>query len=62
MPVILAHDRCGEWLDPENEDAESLKRLLRPFPADAMRYFPVSTRVNAPAIDDVGCVAPIARE
>jgi putative SOS response-associated peptidase YedK len=62
MPVILAHDRFGEWLDPENKDTESLERLLRPFPADAMRYFPVSTRVNAPAIDDVGCVAPIARE
>jgi putative SOS response-associated peptidase YedK len=46
MPVIL-HERDYEaWLDPGNEDTEALVRLLAPFPADEMRAYPVSTRVN----------------
>lgn len=62
MPVVLARERFAEWLDPENEDTKSLQTLLRPFPADAMKHYPISTRVNAPANDDEGCVAPLSLE
>jgi putative SOS response-associated peptidase YedK len=62
MPVILTRDRFAEWLDPENEDPKSLRALLKPFPSDAMKHYPVSTRVNAPANDDQDCVAPVALE
>jgi putative SOS response-associated peptidase YedK len=47
MPVIL-HDRDYDaWLDPKNEDTETLKRLLAPYPSEEMRAYPVSTRVNS---------------
>lgn len=52
MPVILPN-RTAElaWLD----DAVSLadhQALLQPLPADLMRAYPVSTRVNSPAHND----------
>src|SRR5688572_7149666 len=47
MPVILRQSDYDGWLDPENEDVAGLKRLLRPFPAEEMRAYPVSTRVNS---------------
>jgi len=35
-------------------------RLLRPFPADTMRMWPISTRVNKPESDDPSIPEPIA--
>ncbi len=60
MPVILTRDRFGEWLNPKNEDTQSLQTLLQSFPSDAMKHYPVSTRVNAPSNDDEDCIAPLA--
>src|SRR5262245_30344906 len=40
MPVILPPADYAHWLDPEATDAE---QLLRPFPADAMTAYHVST-------------------
>lgn len=52
MPVILPERHYEEWLDPGNERADALQDLLRPYPADGMRAFPVSTRVNNVKNDD----------
>ena len=46
MPVILHARDYDAWLDPGNQDPNALERLLRPFPAEEMRAYPVSTRVN----------------
>jgi len=46
MPVILRPSDYEAWLDPENRDLAGLKSLLKPFPAEEMRVYPVSTRVN----------------
>jgi putative SOS response-associated peptidase YedK len=52
MPVIL-HERDYEaWLDPNNEDLSALNALLAPYPAEEMRAYPVSTRVNDVKNDD----------
>lgn len=48
MPVILPESAHAEWVDPRNEKADELKRLLTPYPPDEMRAYPVSTRVNTP--------------
>ena len=59
MPVILDSRDYDLWLDPNVQDAERLQPLLRPYPADAMAAYPVSTRVNNPANDTPDCIAPV---
>ncbi|HEY9113420.1 MAG TPA: SOS response-associated peptidase [Bacteroidales bacterium] len=47
MPVILATENEAAWLN-EN-DVDTLKKLLIPFDSDKMDAYPVSTKVNSPA-------------
>jgi putative SOS response-associated peptidase YedK len=55
MPAILAPSDYARWLsdDPDPHD------LLRPFPADLMRMWPISTRVNKPENDDAAIIEPV---
>ena len=62
MPVILAPDDYGCWLDPKIEGGDKLEALLRPFDASAMRRYPVSTVVNNPRHDGPECVEPTASQ
>jgi len=48
MPVILAPEEYARWLSTEHDPAD----LIRPYPADQMITWPVSTRVNTPKNDD----------
>jgi len=48
MPVLVAPEKVGEWLDPAVEDPAKLSGLLDPFPSARMRMRPVSSRVNDP--------------
>ncbi len=52
MPVILPN-RAAElaWLDDTLRPADH-QALLQALPADLMRAYPVSTRVNSPAHND----------
>jgi putative SOS response-associated peptidase YedK len=59
MPVILPPAEYARWLDPSLQDPDSLASLLAPFPPEDLLAFPVSPRVNAPAVDDEGCIAPL---
>jgi putative SOS response-associated peptidase YedK len=59
MPVILPPTEYARWLDPALPDTDSLAPLLAPFPPEKMLAFPVSPRVNSPAIDDERCTAPL---
>ena len=49
MPVIVAPVAFDRWLDVANDDTAA---LFAPYPADAMTYYPVSTRVNSVRNDD----------
>jgi hypothetical protein len=52
MPAPSDYARwLGEEPDPRN--------LMRPFPAELMRMWPISTRVNKPENDDPSIVEPI---
>jgi putative SOS response-associated peptidase YedK len=56
MPVILPAAAYGRWLaniEPDPRD------LLVPFAAEAMRMWPISTRVNKPENDDAELLAPL---
>ena len=46
MPVLLHENDYAAWLDPANQDGESLRYLFEPFPAVEMTVRPVSTFVN----------------
>jgi putative SOS response-associated peptidase YedK len=48
MPVILPREAWARWLGEEPADKDELRSLLTPFPADRMRAYPISTRVNSP--------------
>jgi putative SOS response-associated peptidase YedK len=47
MPVILPEEFHEAWLSGAAE-----KEVLTPFPADAMKVFPIGTRVNSPRNND----------
>jgi putative SOS response-associated peptidase YedK len=57
MPVILAEEHHAKWLGAL-EDGD-LKELLKPFPAERMQMWPLSSRVNSPKNDDEGIVTPV---
>ena len=54
MPVIIAAEDYDAWLTGTPEQAST---LLRPYPADEMRAYPVSSRVNSPKNDSAELVA-----
>jgi len=47
MPVILPEEAHATWLDPEHGQTEVLQALLKPYPAEEMRAYAVSPRVNS---------------
>jgi putative SOS response-associated peptidase YedK len=59
MPVILDSDAYDVWLDPGMTKVEAVSDLLKPCDARLMRCYPVSTRINSAANDDVKCSAPV---
>lgn len=56
MPVILHEQDYQAWLDPKNENAQALRALLKPYPAEEMLAYPVSTRVNSVKNDDASLI------
>ena len=58
MPVILPTADYVRWLGEEDNPRE----LMRPFPSQAMRMWPISTRVNKPENDDPSILDPIERK
>lgn len=57
MPVILPPEAFAGWLDPANDPGAACA-LLRPYPAEPMAFYRVSTAVNNVRNDDPGCIAP----
>ena len=56
MAVILAPDEEETWLRGEPDEAAA---LLDAYPGDEMTAYPVSTRVNSPAVDVPELVEPV---
>lgn len=59
MPVILPEASYDAWLDPGNQDVDTLRTLLQPYPASEMEAYPVSTYVNSPHNEGPECVRKI---
>jgi len=56
MPVIIAKEDYDTWLTGTPEQALA---LLKPYPADEMRAYPVSSRVNSPKNDSADLVTEL---
>ena len=59
MPVILERVAYDLWLDPGLQSVKELQSLLKPYPAEGMRRYRVSQRVNQVKNDDPECAAAI---
>jgi putative SOS response-associated peptidase YedK len=57
MPAIVDARDAGIWL--ETDDVATAVALLRPYPADQMRAYPVSRRVNAAQNDGPELIEPV---
>jgi putative SOS response-associated peptidase YedK len=55
MPVIIAPEDYERWLDPR----QPVQDLLQPYPAELMKVYPVSLRVNRPQNDDPTLLDPL---
>jgi putative SOS response-associated peptidase YedK len=55
MPLILAPESYERWVSDEPDPGD----LMRSFPAELMRMWPISARVNKPENDDPSIVEPI---
>jgi putative SOS response-associated peptidase YedK len=55
MPLILAPTDYDGWLSEEPDPGD----LMRPFPTEPMRMWPISARVNKPENDDPSIVERI---
>ena len=60
MPVILPEQFHAAWLGESH--VGDLKALLRPFPADEMKMFEISPRVNSARNNDAEILRPVSSE
>lgn len=44
MLPMLFKEEWQKWLDPENEDTNGLKELIRPYPDDGIEFYQVVNR------------------
>ena len=47
MPVVLDEKAAEDWMNPKEENPQSLKRLLVPTPAELLAMQPASPLVNS---------------
>jgi putative SOS response-associated peptidase YedK len=59
MPVIPPEKEYGRWLDPELDDPVELQTLPKPYAAEEMTAFPVSTFVNSPPNESPRCIEAV---
>lgn len=58
MPAIIPPADIDAWLDPKYEYP---KKLLKPYPVEAMKWHPVSNAVNSPRNDSPELEEPLTR-
>ncbi|MBE0700014.1 MAG: SOS response-associated peptidase [Anaerolineaceae bacterium] len=58
MPVILSGQDMWAWLSPDQPG--DLLTLLKPYPAERMTAYQVSTQVNRPELDIPDLILPLA--
>jgi putative SOS response-associated peptidase YedK len=62
MPVILPPETWARWLGEEPAERDEQLAMPRPYPAERMRVYPTSARVNSVKNDDGGLLEPMMAE
>jgi putative SOS response-associated peptidase YedK len=57
MPIVVAPELYGDWLDPSGREPAPLLDALRGTPPPRFDFHAVSLRVNRVAADDPACIA-----
>jgi putative SOS response-associated peptidase YedK len=60
MPVILTREEEKLWLDPDQNPKDLLK-ILKAYPADAMKAYEISTEVNKPGNNYPEILDPVSK-
>jgi putative SOS response-associated peptidase YedK len=60
MPAVMPPEDFATWLDPTVRDPATLLPLLRAYPADRMRRWPVDRWVNSVRDEEPGLTAAVA--
>ena len=60
MPVIVRPEHYALWMDAGTQDAEALAAVYEPFPADELRVWSVSPRVNSTKNNEPELLEPVA--
>ncbi|MGH9119980.1 MAG: SOS response-associated peptidase [Acidimicrobiales bacterium] len=58
MPAMLPPSVWAAWLDPTNDDLDTLGKLLVPAPSELITIYPVSTAVNNVRTDGPELIEP----
>lgn len=59
MPAILRGDEIDRWLDVRDVRVADACQLILPLEDGALKFHPVSTRVNSARDDDPGLIEPV---
>jgi putative SOS response-associated peptidase YedK len=59
MPCIIHPNGYAVWMDRKADDPDDVLQMVRPYEADCMETFPISTYVNDAHHDGPECVAPM---
>ena len=62
MPAILRGDEIDDWLNVRDVRANEAYQLALPLEDGALKFHPVSTRVNSARDDDPGLIEPVTVE
>ena len=62
MPAILEGEAIDDWLNVREVRADAALQLALPLPDGALKFHPVSTRVNSARDDDPGLIEPVTLE
>ena len=60
MPAILGPESFSKWLGEENASGQELMSLLKPYPAERMRAYPIGAKVGNVKNEGAELLEPIA--
>jgi putative SOS response-associated peptidase YedK len=59
MPVIMPEDKFETWLEPLDRDKDALIRILKPYPAEELEIYEVSSKVNSVKYNAPDIIQPV---
>jgi putative SOS response-associated peptidase YedK len=62
MPVIVAKDDYGTWLDPKVQTPEPLMPILAPYPSNELEMYPVTRRMSNPGYESPEIIEQVPSE